>query len=78
MKSFSMNQDFSFMIFNFDAHFAKTGDGGKAVSSFQKMGDLSGSLGKGTKHDGTMGDGFIPRYGDFAVEIGKFFNFHSN
>ena len=59
MKSFSVNQDFSVVILNINAHFAETGDGGKAVSSFQKMGDLCGSFGKGTEHDGTVGDGFV-------------------
>ena len=54
-----MNQDFSAVILNINAHFAETGDGGKAVSSFQKMGDLCGSFGKGTEHDGTVGDGFV-------------------
>ena len=51
-----MNQDFSVVILNINAHFAETGDGGKAVSSFQKMGDLCGSFGKGTEHDGTVAD----------------------
>ena len=55
-----MNQDFSAVILNINAHFAETGDGGKAVSSFQKMGDLCGSFGKGTEHDGTVGDGLSP------------------
>ena len=32
-----MNQDFSVVILNINTHFAETGDGGKAVSSFQKM-----------------------------------------
>ena len=38
-ESFSVDQDFAVVILDIDAHFAETGDGGKAVSSFQKMGD---------------------------------------
>ena len=73
-----MNQDFSVVILNINAHFAETGDGGKAVSSFQKMGDLCGSFGKGTEHDGTVGDGFVAWNCKFSVEICKFFYFHNN
>ena len=78
MKSFSVDQNFSLIIFNINSHFAETGDGGKAVCAFQKMGDLCGSLGKGTEHDSAVGDGFVSRYGKLSVKIGKFFNFHNN
>ena len=72
-----MNQDFSAVILNINAHFAETGDGGKAVSSFQKMGDLCGSFGKGTEHDGTVGDGFVAGNGDFSPEGSRFCKFHN-
>ena len=42
------------------------------------MGDLCGSFGKGTEHDGTVGDGFVAWDCKFSVEICKFFYFHNN
>ena len=78
MKSFSVDQNFSLIIFNINSHFAETGDGGKAVCAFQKMGDLCGPLGKGTEHDSTVGDGFVAWDCKFSVEICKFFYFHNN
>ena len=38
----------------------------------------SGSFGKGTEHDGTVGDGFVAWNCKFSVEICKFFYFHNN
>ena len=70
MKSFAVDQDFAVVVLDVDAHFAETGDGGKAVRSFQKMGDAGGPFGKGTEHDSTVGDGFVAWDGNLAVEIG--------
>ena len=65
-----MDQDFAVVVLDVDAHFAETGDGGKAVGSFQKMDDAGGPFGKGTEHDSTVGDGFVAWDGNLAVEIG--------
>ena len=65
-----MNQDFSVVILKINTHYAETGDGGKAVRSFQKMGNAGGPFGKGTEHDSTVGDGFVAGDCNLAVEIG--------
>ena len=59
VEAFSPHKDFLFIVFNFNSHFAETGNGGKAVSAFQKMRDFCGSFCKGAEHDCPVGNGFI-------------------
>ena len=78
MKAFAVNQDFPLCIFNFNPHFAKTGDGGETICALQEMSDLCCSLCQGAKHNGAVGDGFVTRYCDLAVKIVKFSDVHNN
>ena len=51
MKTVTVYQNGIFKIFDGNAHLPETGDGGEAVCTLQKAGDLCGSLCQGAKHN---------------------------
>ena len=72
--SFSVDEDAVRLIFNLYAHFTEAVNSGETVCTFEKSGNFRCAKGNGTKHDRTVGDGFVSWYRDFASEIGGLCN----
>ena len=64
----AVNQDLIPPIFNRNSHPFKAGNGGEAVCPLQKSRNPGSSLGKGPKHHGPVGDGFVSGHLYFSLK----------
>ena len=68
MQAYAMHNDFSIRHFNRNPHTPETIDRRQAIFAHQKACDMGRTLRQGTKHDRTMRDRFVPRYGNCAAQ----------
>ena len=68
VKAIAPDQDMVTVLLNDNAHFLKAGNGREAVRTLEEIVDFRGAFCNGAKHDGPVGDGFIPRNRDLSVK----------